>query len=166
MDDDGLTRLRQGLMNAAARISGPSSTLGAAAGAITKRWEQQFRGISAKVATFTVDPRAQEILDRYTAATETLPPKDPKRQAWEIVGDLTPRQSLPLLKYLPDPFKRRGHPGGTKALDQDMCKALAEADRAGEPLTTAAKRVLADRGMSEDEIKSKADYAVKLYKDR
>lgn len=86
--------------------------------------------------------------------------EDRPRQA-AIMRRLSVRDAFVLLEDKPLP---KGRKSGTAALDAEMESALAEAQARNEPLTTAAKRVLSNRGVSKRQLKSRADYAVRLFR--
>lgn len=103
----------------------------------------------------------EKILDQYKASRE-LPEGDPKREAWEIVGSLTPRAAMKFWRYLP-PIRSRGRPRGSGRVqcDEELFRAVAiRAYEADISITRAAREILGDVGGA----KNKADYIKKVMK--
>jgi hypothetical protein len=91
-----------------------------------------------------------------------------------MVQHLTPKQIAELLPYmlmdLPDLRipKRRGRQKGRIAVSTlEMAEQLAKRiECIGELPTTAARRLLADFGFRGQDVKGRADYLVRLWKNR
>jgi hypothetical protein len=103
---------------------------------------------------------ADEIHQRYKASLD-LPEGDPKREAWEIIGGLTPRAAFKFWRHLPDPLKRRGRPKGSGSVVSNEALLLAVVERErkeGIKRTRAAREVLGDVAG----VKNKADHIKKV----
>jgi hypothetical protein len=100
-------------------------------------------------------------------------PSHRRSRVWLMVGQLTPKQIAELLPYvmmnMPDLRipKGRGRPGRTAASTLEMAEQLAtRINNTGELPTTAARRLLAERGFRGADLKGRADYLVKVWRNR
>jgi hypothetical protein len=100
-------------------------------------------------------------------------PSHQSARFWLGVGHLTPKQIAVLLPYvlmdIPDLRvpQRKGRPHRTAASIMKMVEELDERiERTGELPTTAAKRLLAEKGFRGQDIKGRADYLVRARKNR
>jgi hypothetical protein len=102
-----------------------------------------------------------------------LNPAHRRSRAWLMVRHLTPKQVAELLPYMimdmPDLRvpKRKGRPHRTAASTLKMVEQLAKRiERTGELPTTAARRLLAEYGFRGPDLKGRADYLVRLWRNR
>jgi len=90
------------------------------------------------------------------------------------VQHLTPKEIAELLPYMmmdmPDlrvPRRRGRQKGRVAASRLKMAEELGERiERTGELPTTAAKRLLRDKGFRGDDLKGRADHLVRVWKNR
>ncbi|MFU8778281.1 MAG: hypothetical protein ACNA7M_11500 [Roseovarius sp.] len=101
----------------------------------------------------------EEQMKRIRAMRE-LPEGDPKREAWEPLLDMTPRQIQPFWRYLPDPGARRGRPKGRGKVGPETLEEMDRRVSSGERPTTAAKAIVGDMAGA----KNVADHIVKVWK--
>jgi hypothetical protein len=96
-----------------------------------------------------------------------LPADNARRLLWELVGTLSPRDAIPILKALP-PTKPQHRPRGAGKVvsDKELINEAVRLVQQGAARTTAARIVLRDRGCPPDQLKDRADYLVKLLRKR
>lgn len=101
----------------------------------------------------------EEQMKRIRAMRE-LPEGDPKREAWEPLLHMTPRQIGPFWRYLPDPLARRGRPKGRGKVGPETLAEMDHRVAGGEKPTAAAKAIVGDMAGA----KNAADHIVKVWK--
>ena len=141
-------------------------------GAAAHGWsaiEEQQRALHALVARAKLSGWFDEVetcMVQYRAARKN--PSDPRSKLWlEVASDLNINKAIMLREVLPKPATRLGRPRKSKiGQNVEIFAEMTALIELGDDPTPAAKRVLLARGVSQDQLKNKADYIVKLWKRR
>lgn len=133
----------------------------------TKPEREQLEAIAQQVLE-AVDAHQDAIAQMRAAEADPLNVKSKAWLAMKRAGPLA-RDAADMYATFDDPRVRRGRRKGSGAVA--VTRRLLDAmdtrmGATGEKPTTAARAVLAAHGTSQDQLKSRADYLVRLHKQR
>jgi|GEM_PF-4315914 len=128
-------------------------------------WKKSFSISTPKVAFKLSEEWCREsewIMKRYRAAAAD--PEYEKSKPWLELKHMALSQVRAIVKCLPDPRIKRGRPKGSGhvASDKKLISEVGKLVETGLLPTTAARKVLIERGVSVG-LKNKADYIAKKY---